>query len=218
MNEMISDKPLFTIVNNFYAFLLVNACFMISNLLFLVVFFLGIGERSLMLISLIPAGPALSGAFYAMGKLQREKQISPWTDYWKGYKQNFKIALVYWVIQLILLFILLNNHYYITRTGNFSVFIFLNLALTIFVAGLNLYAFPIMVRFEMKVKDLWIISILYFFRHWKLTFLNVTTVISFAIIYFQFPFLTLLFLTSIVSFLVMLNLRKVLLEMEGNVR
>lgn len=214
MNDMLSDKPLYTIVNQFYAFLIVNACFMLSNILLLFVLFLTVEVNVFIFISLIPTGPALAGTFYAMGKLRREKQISPWQDYWRGYTENFKTALIYWCMQLIVLFILFNNYHFITRTGYFRAFIFLNIALIVFVSGLNLYAIPVMVRFEMKVKDLWILAILYFFKHWKLTLLNLTTIISFGVIYFTFPFLTLLFLTSVISYLIMFNLRNVMIQLE----
>ena len=190
---------------------------MVSNILFLYITFftsISIEALGLILLSLIPMGPALGAVFYTMGKLQREKEISPLADYIKGYKQNFKISLAFWIPQLLLLFILFNNYYYITRTGNFSVFILLIIFLLIFVLALNLYAFPILVRFEMMLKNLWIISCLYFFKHWKLTFLNMTTLLSFAVIYFQFPFITLLFFSSIVPYLIMFNLRKILEEME----
>jgi len=194
---------------------------MLSNIPFLyITFFTNVdfGTLGLILLSLIPTGPALGAVFYTMGKLEREKEISPLADYIKGYKQNFRVALLYWIPQLLLLFIFFNNYYYITRTGNFSVFILLNVCLIIFVLALNLYAFPILVRFEMTLKNLWIISCLYFFKHWKSTFLNMTTLLSFAIIYFQFPFITLLFLASILPYFVMRNLRKLLEEMESKKR
>ena len=217
MSHLLNDKPLFVIVNNFYNFFIINLYFMLSNVLFVYVTFftdLGFAALGLILLSLIPMGPALGAVFYTMGKLQREKEISPLADYLKGYKQNFKLSLLYWLPQLVLFFILFNNYYYITRTGNFSIFIFLTLFLIVFVLGLNFYAFPILVRFEMRVKDLWIISCLYFFKHWKLTFLNLTTLLSFAVIYFQFPFITLLFFASLLPYLMMFNLRKILAEME----
>ena len=217
MSNLLSEKPLFVIVNNFYNFFIINLFFMVSNILFLyITFFTSISFEALglILLSLIPMGPSLGAVFYTMGKLQREKEISPLVDYIKGYKQNFKISLAFWIPQLFLLFILFTNYYYITRTGNFSVFLLLIIFLLIFILALNLYAFPILVRFEMTLKNLWIISCLYFFKHWKSTFLNMTTLLSFAIIYFQFPFITLLFFSSIVPYLIMFNLRKILEEME----
>jgi len=218
LSHLLSEKPLFVIVNNFYTFFIINLFFMVSNILFLYITFftsISIEALGLILLSLIPMGPALGAVFYTMGKLQREKEISPLADYIKGYKQNFKISLAFWIPQLLLLFILFNNYYYTTRTGNFSVFILLNVCLIMFVLALNLYAFPILVRFEVTLKNLWIISCLYFFKHWKLTFLNMTTLLSIAIIFFQFPFITLLFFASILPYLIMLNLRKVLEEMES---
>lgn len=219
MSNMLNDKPLFIITNNFYNFLLVNLLFMISNIIFLHInFFTSISFNSALvfMVSFIPMGPALGAAFYAMGKLQREKEISPIKDYFRGYRQNFKTSLMFWIPQLIIVYLLFGNYYHITRTGEFSVFILLTIVLLVFVLTLNLYAFPVMVRFEMSAKNLWIISILYFFKHWKITFLNFTTLVSFAIIYFQFPFISLLFLASIIPFLIMMNLRLLLAEIEEN--
>lgn len=217
MGNLLSEKPLFVIINYFYTFFIINLYFILSNIIFFsVTFFMTttFDSLGLVLLSLIPMGPALGAVFYTMGNFRREKEISPLKDFVKGYKQNFKISLCYWLFQLLLFFILFNNYYYITRTGNFSVFIWLTICLILFVLGLNLYAFPILVRFEISLKNLLIISCLYFFKHWKLTSLNLTTFLSFVIIYFQFPLATFLFFASILPYLVMFNLRRLFEDME----
>ena len=217
MSRLLSEKPLFIIITYFYTFFIINTYFMVSNLFFIGVTFLTtttISNSGIILLSLIPMGPALGAVFYTMGKFVREKEISPLKDYVKGYRQNFKLAFFYWILQLLIFFVLLNNYYYITRTGSFSIFILLTVFLIIFILGLNIYAFPILVRFEIGFKNLWIVSCLCFFKYWKLTCLNLTTLLSFAIIYFQFPFLTLLFLASVLPYLVMFNLRKLLKDIE----
>lgn len=159
-------------------------------------------------------GPAFGAVFYTMGKLVREKEISPIQDYLKGYKQNFKISLGYWSGQLLLLFILVVNIRYISVSGEMSSFLLFFMIFFLFVLVLNLYAFPILTRFEMKLKNLYLVSAFYLFKYWKLTLFNLTTVISFSLIYYQFPLLSFLFSSSLTPYFLMFNMKKLVEKIE----
>lgn len=213
-----TERPLFIIINYIYMLFMINIYFVFSNLLFFYGYFFAdtaFDYLAIIFISLIPMGPALAAVFYTMGKLVREKEISPMKDFIKGYKQNFKISLSYWLGQLSLLFILTLNYYYITRTGELTGLLPLFLSLGFFLLTLNLYAFPILTRFEMKTKNLWILSAYCFFKHWKLTLLNLTTVISFVFIYYQFASLLFLFFSSLLAYFLMYNLRNLFERLEA---
>lgn len=216
--KMITERPIFIIVNYIYAFFIINFYFILSNLLFFYGYYFTnavFDYLALIFILLIPMGPALGAVFYTMGKLVREKEIQPMKDYLKGYKKNFKIALSYWMTQLCLLFILTLNYFYITETGELTILLPFFIFLLIFILSLNLYAFPILSRYEMKLKNLWIVSAYYFFKHWKLTLLNLTTILAFVLIYYQFASIVFLFFTSVISYLLMFNLKPLFQRLEA---
>jgi len=215
--KLITERPIFIMIHYLYLFLLNNLCFLLSNGLFFFVYLtmdLKFDYIGLLFISLIPMGPAFGAVFYTMGKLVREKEISPIQDYLKGYKQNFKISLGYWSGQLLLLFILVVNIRYISVSGEMSSFLLFFMIFFLFVLVLNLYAFPILTRFEMKLKNLYLVSAFYLFKYWKLTLFNLTTVISFSLIYYQFPLLSFLFSSSLTPYFLMFNMKKLVEKIE----
>lgn len=216
--KMITEKPIFIIANYIYTFFIINIYFILSNSLFFYGYYFAnsaFDYYAIVFILLIPMGPALAAVFYTIGKFIREKEISPLQDYLKGYKKNFKISLSYWLIQLSLLFILSINYHYITQTGALAILLPFFIVLALFILSLNLYAFPILSRFEIKLKNLWIVSAYYFFKYWKLTLLNLTTIISFVFIYYQFASTLFLFFSSVVTYFIMFNLKNLFQRLEA---
>jgi len=214
MNQMISDKPLYNIVMNITNFIGLNILFLAANVLFLLVFFFNISSPILLFISLMPLAPALAGLFYATGKFMRAHELSFFKDFMKGYANNAKTAFKYGLVKGGLLTVLLINYRQIVMQEVMHPFFLLTLLLILFIICLTLFAFPIMVRFEMTVKNLYLLALVCFFKQFKLTLLNVTTVTSFLIIYFRFPFLSLLLLPSVMVYFINFNLRHLLMKLE----
>jgi len=198
-----------------YVFLVSNLLFIMSNLLFFIAYFLGdftFENILLYYLALIPAGPSLTALCYVMGKLIREGEVSPWSDYWKGYTNSFSITMKYWLIQLSVMFILVVDIYY--STNNFNILSPVFFILLVFSMLIPIYAFPVISRFHVKIKNLLIVSLYAVFRFLKITLLNLTSIISFGVIYYYLPSISTLFIFSLVPFFIMFNLRNPLLLLE----
>lgn len=215
MSRSILDRPIYTFTRYVYYFFIVNFYFLTCNILFLVSFYLVefIFENILLFyIALIPTGPSITAVLATMRKLVVEKTISPTRDYFKTYKQNFWPTMKYWLIQLTIFLILsIDIFYSINRSNIFSPFFLILMIVCFFIM---LYAFPIISRFEVKIKNLFIVSIYANFKFIKKTILNATTVLAFGFIYWKFPSLSVLFSVSLIGYFVMYNLQKPLHYLE----
>ncbi len=215
MIQTVTERPLYIAVQYFYFFLVTNIHFMLANLLFLLAFvFVEMSVQNIILffIALLPAGPSLAALYASMGKLIRERDLSPTKDFWKYYKNNFGIATRYWLVQWTIMAILIVDMYY---TNQFlSVLSPVFLILLIFMLFVMLYAFPILTRFEVKLKNLFIVSVYAIFRYFKTTLFHISTLVSLTIIYYFAPGITVWFCMSVAGFFIMFNMRKPLQLME----
>jgi uncharacterized membrane protein YesL len=215
MSKLITDRPIYVVIKYMYVFLLININFLICNIMFIVIYFLAdftFENILLFYFTLIPAGPAISAVLSSMGKFIREREISPTIDYWRAYKRNYRISMKYWLIQLTIMFILVIDYYYAIRFLNAASPIFL--ILLFFSLLVMIYAFPILTRFEVKIKNLFIISIYSNFKYFKTTLFNMTSLVSFGFIFYHFPSVSSLFAVSLICFFIMFNLQGPLLRME----
>lgn len=215
MSKSITDRPIYIMIKYLYYFFLTNLYFIMCNILFFIVFYLAdfVFENILLFyITLIPMGPSITAVLASMGKLVREKDVNPTKDFFYAYKTNFKTTMKYWLIQLTIIFILLVDILQsATDTSLFSPVYLILLIVCIFIM---IYALPIISRFEVKVKNLFIISIYANFKYIKTTLLNVSTIIAFGFIYFNFPSLSSLFMVSLIGYFVMYNSQQPLIIME----
>ncbi|MEK5038147.1 YesL family protein [Sporosarcina sp. FSL K6-3457] len=207
--KSIIDRPIYIIMKYVYYFLVTNFYFVLCNSLFFLVFYLAdftFENILLFFIASIPMGPSITALFSTMGKLVREKEMNPTSEYFKAYKANFFITMKYWMIQLSIIFILLIDVHYSTSNDNIlSPFFLILLLICLFIM---LYAFPIISRFEVKIKSLFIISIYSNFKFLKASLVNITSLIAFAIISINFPSISSLFSISLLVYFIMYNLRE----------
>jgi len=205
----ILDRPVYTIMKYLYYFLITNFYFVLCNILFFSAFYLvdfTFENILLFFVTLIPMGPSVTALFSTMGKLVRHKEINPTSEYFKAYKSNFLITMKYWTIQLTIIIILLIDVYYSTSNDNIlSPFFLILLLICLFVM---LYAFPIISRFEVNIKNLFIISIYSNFKFPKATLLNISSLIAFGIIYISLPSISSLFSISLLAYFIMYNLHE----------
>ncbi|WP_208586548.1 YesL family protein [Gracilibacillus suaedae] len=215
MAQTVTERPLYIGVQYFYYFLITNIHFMLANFLFLLAFvFVEMSVQNIILffIALLPAGPSLAALYATMGKMIRERDLSPTKDFWSYYKNNFEIATKYWIVQLTIMTILIIDIYYANQF--LAVLSPVFLILLIFMLFLMLYAFPILSRFEVKLKNLLIVSVYAVFRYFKTTLFHISTLISLGIIYYFAPSITVWFCMSVAVFFMMFNMRKPLQLME----
>ena len=216
MSKSILERPIYTVMKYVYYFFLINFYFIMCNILFIIVFYLAnfVFENILLFyFTLIPMGPSITAVLSSMGKLVREKEINPTLDYFKAYKENLIPTLKYWLIQLTVLLILAIDIFYSINRSNILSPVFL--ILIIVCLFIMLYAFPIISRFEVKIKNLFLVSIYANFRFLKVTLINASTLVAFGLIYWTFPSLSTLFSISLIGFFVMYNLEDPLNDLES---
>src|SRR5690625_1166706 len=125
---------------------------------------------------------------------------------------NVLPALKYWLIQLTIMLILSVDIFYsVNRSNIFSPLFLILLIVCLFIM---LYAFPIISRFEVKIKNLFIVSLYSNYKFPKATILNATTVLAFDVIYWNFPSLSVLFSIILIGYFIMYNLQEPLSYLE----
>lgn len=209
MSKGLTDRPLYIAIQYVYYFMMTNIYFMLANSLFLlafVLFELTLANMLVFYFALIPCGPSLAAALATMGKLTREKEIQPTRDFWRYYRKNFVISMKYWLVKwTILALLLIDMQYTSIHMDWLTPILIILLALFLLIM---LYAFPILTRFEVKIKNLWIVSIYANVKFFKTTILNISTFVSLFIIYLFAPSITMWFCISIASFFIMFNMKK----------
>ena len=225
------EGPIFTITNYIFWFMAGSFYFAICNIL-LIFTFLALATTdpqqvtsggadfsflTMILISAIPTGPAITALLSAMGKLVREKDVNITKDYFRAYKENFKQSLFVWVLELAAIGILIIDVYFFSRQsyGTFVVpFIF---AIGIVILTMGLFAFPIISRFHMKTKDIIRLSFYYVIVKFKITFLNIAAIIIAVFAVSKFP-ITIIFIACVVCYLLMYYQKDLFKELENQIK
>jgi len=211
MKKDLTEQLFYRITNTTLIFLVINLHFLLANFLFfacLLLFELRIENILIYLVAFIPTGPAIAASFASMGKLIEDGDINATATFFKSYKQNFWVSLKFWLSQLALISIFLFNYIYIREFSTLTFLIPLFLALLMVILLANLYAFPILIRFNITVKNLWIISIISLYKYWRHTLINTTLTIAFLFLYFHYPLIVMLSFASVAPYLIMYNLRR----------
>jgi uncharacterized membrane protein YesL len=124
----------------------------------------------------VPLGPSLGALYSAIGKVLRDNDIYFSSYFWDSYKRNFMSNLRLWLIELITITILFVDFQYfylnMPQKGIHIVFA----VLLVISAVIGLYAFSINSRFELKLKDLLILSIYYMIKKLPITILKVAAI------------------------------------------
>jgi|SRR5690625_1442276 len=216
MAKPITDRPIYTFTRYVYYFFIINLYFFLSNILFFIVFYAAefVFENILLFyVTLIPMGPSIVAVLATMGKLICEGEVNPTSEYFKTYKMNVLPALKYWLIQLTIMLILSVDIFYsVNRSNIFSPLFLILLIVCLFIMS---YAFPIIARFEVKIKNVFTIAIYANFKFPKTTLLNITTIVAFGFIYYHVPGLSTLFIVSLTGFFLMYNLQQPFAYMEA---
>lgn len=130
------DGPLYRIGNILYYL-------MISNLLWFI-----------FSIPIFTIGPSTTALFYVMGKVVRDEDVSVFKDFWKSFKINFKQGTIVWLIMLLFIFIINTNIRSMPLLGDKAKYIMpLQYAILIELFIVSIYIFPLLSRYEMKIKD-----------------------------------------------------------------
>lgn len=203
--KSILDSTLYKIVKYLYYFLVTNLLFLISNSLVIIVFFffpLSLTNILLYSLALIPTGFSISAICYVMRKLWEEKEIRPIADFSYGYRLNLGITLKFWLLQLVTGTIFLVDVLYFIDNSQIFVAILFGIGLLINFA-ISIAGFPILTTFEVKLKNLYIISFYTWGKFFFGQLFNLVTMLSLVIITYAFPSEMILFVFSVSGYFVM---------------
>lgn len=208
-----------TIFNYVTWFVLSNIYFLVSNVLF-IIYIINFGfdiiynVSILFVISLIPMGPALTALYASMGKIIREKDINITRYYFKSYKINFKQSLKLWCIELAILFISYIDLKVAANGNVLSNFSIIFIIICIFTVALGTIAFPIVSRFDLNLIDVLKIAFLYSIKKIQVTVINTIIILVGLYLIYIIPGILFLCLSSIICFVIMINNKYILSEIE----
>ena len=157
----------FTITNYVWWFFLGNFYFCILNIPFI---FVAVGMRnygtvdmnmiSILMLSSIPIGPALTALLSLMGKLTREGDIDVTKDFFKAYKVNFFDSILFWTLGLSILTLAWINILFSNNNSSFTITGIISKIMIFACIALGFYIFPIISRFYLKKKYILVLSLL----------------------------------------------------------
>ncbi|MGG5462733.1 DUF624 domain-containing protein [Clostridium sp. B9] len=219
MGEFFNLEKILAVFNYIFWFLMLNIFFSILNIP-VILFFMFVGLRHvttylpLFLISLIPFGASFTALLYCMRKLIKYKDLDLWSDFVKGLKYNWKQSTLIWCGELILIFLLsFNLRIFSTVSYSFTlscVFIIL-ITLTLLTTT---YIFVLISRFSMSSMDILRASVVLTFSKPLISIGNII-VFLFSLMLFEInPGTTVIFMASIVSYLIMFINRNLLESLE----
>jgi uncharacterized membrane protein YesL len=210
---------LFGVTNHIYALFMTNIYFVLCNIICLF-FFMTLeptfSNITIYFLALIPTGPAITALFYSIGKLIREKELSPLHDFIHGYKINFKDTMKFWLPLLLVLYILIVDIHYFNSNGStinnvLSVVFLVGIILTMVI---SMNAFLIIAGFKFRFKDLWKLSVYYSFKKVKITFGNISIVIITLFLISVTSSFLLLFIASLICYAFLLNSKGLLEDIQ----
>ncbi|EKQ50895.1 MULTISPECIES: YesL family protein [unclassified Clostridium] len=214
------DKPIYSITNYIIGFFLSSIYLAICNIL-LIVFFIFVAlspdnfNLFLLFICLIPLGPSLGALYSTIGKIIREKDIYFSSFFWHSYKKNFLSNLKLWLIELILIAIFFVDfkYFYVNmpQTGIHIIFALLIVISLI----MGLYAFSINSRFELKLKDLLVLSLYYMIKKFPITILKIAVLTLGYYLLKSVTIIFLIFVPSIICAIFFYYDKNILLEIEN---
>ena len=221
------EGPIYTITNYIFWFFLGNLYFFLLNipLLFILIVLLSNsaktipqGFTSIIIICCIPIAPAATALLSVMGKLIREKDINITKDFFKAYKTNFFQSLFFGALEIILICILfIDIRFFISSSYPriLTIFVFIVIA---FIFLMSLYVFPIISRFYLSTKDILKTAAYYTIKKFHITILNFASFLVVGFIFFKVSTFVLVFISSIICYLLMFYQQKILLEIEENMK
>jgi uncharacterized membrane protein YesL len=221
------EGPIYTLTNYILWFFEGNFYFLLLNipLLFvLIVFFTNSANKipqgftTIIIICCIPIAPAATALFSVMGKLIREKDINVTKDFFKAYKTNFLQSLFFGALEIILISLLfIDIKFFISSSYPriLTIFVFIIIS---FIFLMSLYVFPIISRFYLSTKDIIKTAAYYTIKKFNITILNFSSFLVVGFIFFKISALILIFISSIICYLLMYYQQKILLEIEESLK
>lgn len=207
-----------TYITNFF---ITNFWFlvMISPLILYIYTFEGNLSTPIILLLSILTGPAVTTLFSIMGKLLREGEIAPTKDFFRFYKINFLQSLLVGVILNIGISVAYFDMEYFSSSGNqiFSVFFMILVVLVILLA---MYIYPIISRYNIRIGYLIKLSITLLIKkiYISISCISIIIIVVGILRITRLSLIALLFGASIICYLIMKIERKMIDELEEEIK
>ncbi|MGL5328811.1 MAG: DUF624 domain-containing protein [Peptostreptococcaceae bacterium] len=221
-NNKLKGSLFHDVVNYIYYFVVVNTCFILSNLLFIIaisIVKLEFQNTIIFMLALIPTGPSITALFSVVGKFIREKNIRPCKDYFDAYKLNFKESMKVWSIQLVIILIMVIDIRYMLVSENVVLLALFKPLLFIgaIILSISIYLYAILSRFKFRTNDLIKLSVIYTFKKLPLSMINIFVI--FGLLYFAFLVSQIFIpcIALIIVYLLMLGQSSTLKEIEEEI-
>lgn len=214
------DKPIYVVTNYIIEFCLSSIYLAICNILLILLFILTVISPnnfsfSLLFICLIPLGPSLGALYSTIGKIIRERDIYFSSVFWNSYKKNFLSNLKLWLTELILLTILfVDFKYFYENMPQTGIHIIVASFIAIVLVS-GLYAFSINSRFEIKLKDLIMLSLYIMIKKFPTTVVKIVVLILAYYLLKSFSIVVLIFIPSIICTIFTYYDKSIFLEIEN---
>jgi uncharacterized membrane protein YesL len=219
-NDILNNK-LYIIIQYITNFFMTNLWFlvMITPLLFYIYVFERNISMSILLLTSIVIGPALTTLFSVSGKLIREGEISPTKDFFRFYKLNFFQGLLMGIILNSSIGILYFDMNYFSSKGN-TYLSFLFLFLLVAIIMLSLYIYPIISRYNIKIIHLFKIAINLLVKkiYISLSCISMIIIVLALIRVTRISLVGVLFGASITCYLIMKIEKKIIDELEEDIK
>lgn len=218
LNEIFNMDKLFDTFNYVFWFFILNVLFWLFNIpLALFLIFIGITGIGtylpLFLVCLIPTIPTFTVILYCMNKLYKNKTISPFRDFVRGFKHNFLQSLVVWCVELLMLFIIYSNIKFFSIVMNNPVLNGIFIGLLILITIVTPFLFLVISRFKMPIMSALRLSFTLTFTRPILTVTNILICLVFLILFELSPAI-LLFVSTLFAFAMIYINRALFNELE----
>lgn len=192
---------------------------MISPLIIYIYKFEGNISMPIMLLLSILMGPAITALFSVMGKFLREGEIAPTKDFFHFYKINFVQSLLVGIILNIAISITYFDMEYFIFNGN-KFFSYVFLMLLVLAIMLSMYIYPIISRYNIRLGYLLKLSINLLIRkiYISLSCISIIIIVFGILRITRLSLIALLFGASIICYLIMRIERKMIDELEDDIR
>lgn len=192
---------------------------MISPLILYMYKFEGNISMPIMLLLSILMGPATTTLFSVMGKFLRDGEIAPTKDFFHFYKLNFFQSLLVGVILNIAISITYFDMNYFSTSGN-HFFSYFFLVLLVLVIMLSMYIYPIISRYNIRIDYLFKLSINLLIKkiYISLSCISIIIIVFGILRITRLSLIALLFGVSVICYLIMRIERKMIDELEDDIR
>lgn len=192
-----------------YIFLMLNIAFMIAVLpFFICVMVLALDIRNSLLfgVSLLFFGPSFLAVLSVLQKLKENKDVNPFTDFFRALKANYVRGFLYGAISVFGSIFVLGDIFFMTKITNGKWLIPLFIILFIVINGIVINLMYFQMRNPLRTtRDLLMVAAYYGLRKWYVAILNVCLLVGMGILMVVKPQFGFLLTPSILMGIVYLN-------------